>query len=215
MMRGAIAATILIAAAGPAAALAEIAQPSPMCSVQGAYPDPSEDCTPGSENEKVKNTPLDFTICGGRRFSGRNPDWTSEQRPPTRATNILKKALMRSYGLEGRPLDAYELDHLIPLQLGGAPSDPHNLWPQAYDLQPGAHEPGAHEKDSVETWLKIQVCKKVMTLAQAQTAVKECWLPIWQRVYQPRHPEISSPPTDLGAGGVSCAWLGPYTSAGA
>jgi hypothetical protein len=54
-----------------------------------------------------------------------------------------------------------------------------------------------------------------MTLAQAQTAVKECWLPLWQRIYGPKHPEISTKPTDLGAGGVSCTWLYRYIPPGA
>jgi hypothetical protein len=208
-MRGAIAAAILVAAAGPAAAFVEIADSPPMCTAQGAYPDPSRDCTPGAQNQDVTDKALDTTICGGVRFSGRNPSWTSEQRPPTRETNTLKRDLMRSYGLQEKRVRAFELDHLIPLQLGGAPSDPHNLWPQAYEPRPGAHE-----KDVVETWLKIQVCTHVMTLTQARTAVKECWLPLWQRLYGRRHPEISSTPTDRGAGGVNCAWVARYTSVG-
>jgi hypothetical protein len=36
---------------------------------------------------------------------------------------------MHDMGLVGNPKD-YEEDHLISLELGGAPRDPKNLWPQ-------------------------------------------------------------------------------------
>jgi hypothetical protein len=39
----------------------------------------------------------------------------------------------------------YELDHLIPLELGGDPLDPQNLW-----LQPWRGECNAKQKDRLE-----------------------------------------------------------------
>lgn len=36
---------------------------------------------------------------------------------------------MISYG-DPTPISTYEEDHLIPLELGGAPSDVRNLWPE-------------------------------------------------------------------------------------
>jgi hypothetical protein len=42
---------------------------------------------------------------------------------------------------------------LISLELGGAPSDPRNLFPE-----PHAPEPGARQKDTVENRLNDEVC---------------------------------------------------------
>jgi hypothetical protein len=66
---------------------------------------------------------------------------------------------MLLYGETGSPSD-YEEDHLIPLELGGAPKNPENLWP----------EPHAQSKksDPLETQLKRKVCKGLMKLAKAR-----------------------------------------------
>ena len=52
-----------------------------------------------------------------------------------------KWASLAAYGDAGSLRD-YEYDHLVPLELGGAPNDPRNLWP----------EPGAspNPKDELE-----------------------------------------------------------------
>jgi hypothetical protein len=52
----------------------------------------------------------------------------------------------------------------IPLELGGAPKNPKNLWP----------EPHSQSKlsDPLETQLKWKVCKHVMTLKRARTAIR-------------------------------------------
>ncbi len=42
----------------------------------------------------------------------------------------------------------YEEDHMLPLELGGHPTDPANLWPQSWD-----GENGAHAKDKLENKL--------------------------------------------------------------
>jgi hypothetical protein len=57
----------------------------------------------------------------------------------------MKHRLMRIYGVTGSIHD-YELDHLIPLELGGCPTCEANLWPEAKNLFPGANK-----KDQVET----------------------------------------------------------------
>jgi len=55
---------------------------------------------------------------------------------------------MRAYGVSGSIHD-YELDHLIPLELGGCPNCESDLWPEARNVFPGANE-----KDEVETCSK-------------------------------------------------------------
>jgi len=51
-------------------------------------------------------------------------------RPPVQYTEELKRQQIRTFGYHDRRLSQYEEDHLIPLGLGGAPSDPRNLWPE-------------------------------------------------------------------------------------
>jgi hypothetical protein len=74
---------------------------------------------------------------------------------------------MAEYG-DTRPIYDYEEDHLIPLELGGAPSDPHNLWPD-----PGA---SPNTKDDVENAANRAVCDGRMALAQAQRAIAADWV---------------------------------------
>jgi hypothetical protein len=84
-------------------------------------------------------------------------------RPPASYTNALKVEQMPLYELGG-PLSLYEEDHLIPLELGGAPRNPKDLWP----------EPRAQAKrsDPLETSLKRQVCRGFMRLATARASIK-------------------------------------------
>jgi hypothetical protein len=68
----------------------------------------------------VTQANIDQTIC----VSG----YTTTVRPPESVTEAVKVRAMAAYGLAG--LGSYELDHLIPLELGGAPADIRNLWPE-------------------------------------------------------------------------------------
>lgn len=129
------------------------------CQENGALQDSG--CTPGALNPKVTQANIRRTIC----VSG----YTKTIRPPVSYTNPLKRRLMAAYGQTG-PALGYELDHLISLQLGGDPKSPQNLWPEPYEPRPGAHE-----KDTVETYLKRQVCDGKMTLAEAQRIISTDW----------------------------------------
>jgi hypothetical protein len=64
----------------------------------------------------------------------------------------------------------YEEDHLIPLELGGHPTDPKNLWPE---LRAGVY--GATQKDGIENSLHNKVCLELMTLVAAQAAIAKDW----------------------------------------
>ena len=161
-----------IAAAGAmvvagAAGVGAVASTVPaQCTAQAGIPDPS--CTPGATNSAVTQSNIQTTIC----VSG----FTATIRPPVSYTNPLKSELMRSYGLTGVP-SAYELDHFISLELGGNPTSPSNLWPEAY-----MPVPGAHEKDKVENYLHSQVCTGQMTLAEAQKAIATDWRSVWASI---------------------------------
>jgi hypothetical protein len=64
----------------------------------------------------------------------------------------------------------YEEDHLISLELGGAPSDPRNLWPEPYNSPDGARV-----KDVIENKLHALVCSHTISLATAQHAIATNW----------------------------------------
>lgn len=59
--------------------------------------------------------------------------WTKTQRPPRAYTQRLKVDLIRHEGLPEELLVDFQLDHKIPLALGGAPADPRNFVLQSWD----------------------------------------------------------------------------------
>lgn len=115
---------------------------------------PSKILTPGRTNPDVKQSTIGVTICV------RN--WTKTVRPSTSYTNTLKLKQMQQYHEAGSPSD-YEEDHFIPLELGGAPSDPKNLWPEPHSE--------SKSSDPLETALKRKVCNHVLTLAAARRQI--------------------------------------------
>jgi hypothetical protein len=77
----------------------------------------------------------------------------------------------------------FEVDHLIPLELGGD-NTIENLWPQ-----PASPAPGFREKDQVEDYLHEQVCFGRMPLGQAQRAIATDWISIWEHALARRPAE--------------------------
>jgi len=110
-------------------------------------------------NPQVTQANIASTIC--------KSGWTSTIRPATSVTNKLKTEGIAAYGYSDTSMSAYEEDHLISLELGGAPSDPKNLWP----------EPGGspNPKDKVENDLNKAVCGGKVQLADAQRAIATDW----------------------------------------
>ena len=65
------------------------------------------------------------------------------------------------------PRRGYRIDHLIPLELGGA-NDVHSLWPQRFA--------DSEVKDRVESALHEAVCvEHTLSLKQAQAAIARDW----------------------------------------
>lgn len=120
----------------------------------GAAPDYSP--PPGALYPAVTQANIGQTIC----VRG----WTKTVRPPLSYTEHLKREQIRSRRLPGRPGD-YEEDHFIPLELGGAPRNPNNLWPQPWDQ--------ARRKDKWELALNRAVCSGRMSLADAQRKIAD------------------------------------------
>jgi hypothetical protein len=85
-----------------------------------------------------------------------------------------KKAVYTEYGILYPPdSGTYEVDHFIPLELGGS-NDIKNLWPE-----PANPTPGFHQKDTVENYLHKQVCNGQMTLGDAQDLIKTDWYSVF------------------------------------
>jgi len=131
---------------------------------QDIYPDAG--LTPGATDADITQDNIEENIC--------NPHWSTRSiRPPAHYTDQLKREQLREYGYaDANPRD-YEEDHLIPLELGGNPTDPKNLWPEPYDTS--ISDGGAHAKDRVESYLHRQVCTGDLTLAEAQRKIASDW----------------------------------------
>lgn len=111
---------------------------------------------------------LATTIC-------RPGGYSAEVRPPEALTEPFKYVALAAYGDSGPPAD-YELDHLVPLGLGGASSTA-NLWPEPDDHpRPGF----ANSKDVVELQLHDMVCAGMhggrhLPLVTAQALIALDW----------------------------------------
>ncbi len=139
----------------------DIQKPRPLhCRVRGVLPDP--ECTPGAIDPHVTQMNIQETIC--------QVGYTKTVRPSTSVTNPIKQHQLLMYGLPQSMKD-YELDHLIPLTIGGASADEKNLWPEAY-----IGTDGARKKDSLEKKLNTLVCQGTVTLHAAQQAIATDWL---------------------------------------
>ena len=89
-----------------------------------------------------------------------------------------KRQVYKLYRLANQPTGAFEVDHLISLELGGSNSIK-NLWPQSYKTQPY----NAHVKDRLENALHADVCSGAITLQDAQTAISKDWIAEYERRY--------------------------------
>jgi hypothetical protein len=145
---------------GPVAIAAHI---SPAGVPGGAFL-PNHARTPGAVNPAVTQANIHRTIC----VRG----WTATVRPSSSLTTALKvKQLATGYAYHGdRVKGHYEEDHLISLELGGAPAAAANLWPEPY-----ASAEGARVKDRVENKLHALVCAGTLRLSVAQHVIASNW----------------------------------------
>ena len=121
----------------------------------GTFPDVNK--TPGS----VRSTTVD-EVCTTKTSTVRN------------VSDSLKKQLFKNYGITGNDRsvcsEGFEIDHLVSLELGGD-NTANNLWPQSY-----CGTNNAHDKDKLENELHRQVCKRQITLIQAQNCIARDWV---------------------------------------
>jgi hypothetical protein len=128
---------------------------------------------PGAGNPDITQDNVRQTIC--------DPNWSTRSiRPPTSYTNRIKREEIGDYRYTDTDLHDYEEDHIIPLELGGAPDDPRNLWPEPYHAS--IPDGGARSKDRVENYLHIRVCEGKMTLAAAQNLIVTDWYAVLKQI---------------------------------
>jgi hypothetical protein len=88
--------------------------------------------------------------------------------------------ILAEYGLSPGPHPSLEIDHLIPLGIGGADDDS-NLWPQ----RRRAIEPDwpAEKKDDLEFRLRDLICSGQLDVREAQKAVADDWIEAYRRLF--------------------------------
>ncbi len=129
------------------------------CASQNALPDRA--CTPGAVFQNVTKE----QIC--------TPGYSTSVRD---VPDAEKNQVYAEYGVTSHPAGQYEVDHLVPLELGGS-NDIANLWPQL-----ASPAPGFHEKDQVENYLHDQMCSGAISLQQAQSEIATNWLAVYQQM---------------------------------
>ncbi|GAC1598141.1 MAG: hypothetical protein NVS3B21_23400 [Acidimicrobiales bacterium] len=126
-------------------------------------PDPAR--TPGAINPAVSASTIRETICVG--------GYTRTIRPSLSYTSGLKRSQLDSgyaIGNDRNPAD-YEEDHLIPLGVGGSPTDERNLWPM-----PRSGAFGAGVKDALELEVHNRVCDGRMSLDDGRRIFTTNWI---------------------------------------
>jgi hypothetical protein len=113
-------------------------------------------------NPDVDEDTIHATIC--------KSGYTKSVRPATSYTNGVKKKLLREAGIDAARIGDYELDHIVPLELGGHPRKLSNLV-----LQPWGGEHGAKSKDTLEGRLHSLVCRGELDLTDAQVCIAQDW----------------------------------------
>jgi len=142
-------------------------------------------------NPDVTQASIDSTIC--------SPGWTATVRPPETYTDRIKHledqqgglvsiggTTYRVHGFDESDPDVghFELDHLIPLEIGGSPADPANLWLEPYEPPEGAAAvgTGSQTKDKVENAARVAVCAGRVSLASAQQQMVADWYTFGERL---------------------------------
>lgn len=138
------------------------------CQTNGPLPD--AECTPGEIFEGV----------GAERVCQSGYSASVRYVPLS-----LKKAVFAQYGIQYPvPFGSYEVDHLIPLSLGGS-NGIANLWPKS--AQPF---PGFYEKNLTGNYLREEVCAGKLALSAAQEKIAKDWFLIYRNIDEGKMREL-------------------------
>ena len=87
----------------------------------------------------------------------------------------LKRQVYAEYGIDANTGN-YEIDHLIPLGIGGDDTR-ENLWPESRDTKPW----NADVKDRLENYLHVEICAGRINIADAQNAIAADWIAAYRK----------------------------------
>jgi hypothetical protein len=165
-------------ASGPAAVASPVAAASPPNARPAAFASPESSFDFGSLHYDPVHAVLpNPKLTPGDVFPGVTagdvctPGWSSDHR---HVTEGMRDKIYAEYGRE-RESGCCEVDHLIPLELGGS-NDIKNLWPE-----PENPRPGDAEKDQLENELHRLVCTGKMPLTEAQQCIATNWVQCWEK----------------------------------
>ena len=137
-----------------------------------AYLYPNQSLTPGA----VLTTDASTTCAPGYASSARD------------VSTATKKEVYAEYGVTyPQASGAYEVDHFIPLEIGGS-NDITNLW-----LEPATPTPGFHQKDQFENFEHGQVCDGAISVAEAQSRMVSDWYWYWEEEVEGATSSSSAP----------------------
>ncbi|MGI4829495.1 MAG: hypothetical protein ACRYFU_15060 [Janthinobacterium lividum] len=136
--------------------------------VRDGYPEPDQRCTPGG------------VVPGVTAETLRRPDWSTRCIRNCQSTERQKHAVYAWYGLlaptgNSGQTQVCELDHLVPLELGGA-DGMGNIWPQCGPQDVTLRARYFKQKDIVEDYLAARVRAGAMPLQEAQRGIAADWV---------------------------------------
>lgn len=135
----------------------------------GDLPDPK--ITPGALDSEVSQANIKESICKQTHYT-----WSEAHQPPVSFLQEVFDQQSKAYGLTDTNFKHYQMDHLIPLSLGGHPTDPKNLWPQLL-----LTKWSARRKDYLEEEIHIKVCNGELALGEAQELFRSNWIEAYKR----------------------------------
>lgn len=86
-------------------------------------------------------------------------------------TEAMERTVFDRYHIPWERRPDFKVDHLIPVELGGADTID-NLWPQSLSIKPY----NAQRKELLTQRLLVRITSGQMTLAQAQKEISEDWI---------------------------------------
>ena len=92
-------------------------------------------------------------------------------RDRTGVSDVMREKVFARYKIPRIRQVQFKIDHLIPLELGGADSI-ENLWPQNLSVRP--YNP--NRKQQLTLCLLVLISEGKITLAQAQKEMREDWI---------------------------------------
>jgi hypothetical protein len=96
-------------------------------------------------------------------------------------SHARRDEILTRYGLPPGDHPDYEIDHLIPLCIGGS-DDPSNLWPEPRrTIEPKWN---AEAKDRLERFMCDMVCSGQLEIGTAQEAIAKDWIAAYHKYYE-------------------------------